>query len=366
MTDQERTTDQRVVECERRVRALEAELPVSQQQGMTLFSEAPAPYLLLNSQGRLQEVNTAACGLLGRTREVLPGKRLSGFFTPESRSSFDLLLRQVPDGGLTQRGEGRVLRADDAPFDVLLDVDASIVDGEFQHFRLIVTDITAHGQVQQNLLDSTVSQERQLQEHGARIRALNQELEQIVTTFLQQLHLPTARAMNFLGRLRQALGEQPEQVTQPLLNTERAVLAVIALLATLNRYMGLRGMRVRLQRLDLNKVLDQVLKETQPQRVGRNIRITSAPPAHCAGGQPGPVPDPQRGRVERGEIHQPAGSGAGACHGVGDGAPHRGGGQRPRLQHAPEGQDCSIVRAAALVQGLRGDRGGPDDRAAGM
>ncbi|GBF03835.1 putative histidine kinase-like ATPase60 [Deinococcus aerius] len=117
-------------------------------------SSAPAPYLLLNSQGRIQEVNAAACGLLGRTREVLLGKRLSGFFTPESQSSFDLLLRQVSDGGLTQRGEGRVLSVDDAPFDVLLDVDASIVDGEFQHFRLIITDITAHGQVQQNLLDS--------------------------------------------------------------------------------------------------------------------------------------------------------------------------------------------------------------------
>ncbi|WP_019587537.1 sensor histidine kinase [Deinococcus apachensis] len=274
MTNPEPTPNPLVTDLQQRVQALEAELQTRQQQAMTLFSEAPAPYVLLNSQGRVQEVNAAGCALLGRSREVLLGKRLGGFLTPESQGSFDVLLQQVLDGGLKHRGEARVLHADDTPFDVLLDVDASIVDGAFQHFRLVMTDITAHQQVKQDLLDTTTAQERQLQEQAARIRALNQELEQIVATFLQQLHLPTARAMNFLGLLRQALGEQPEQVTAPLLKTERAVQAVIALLATLDRYMGLRSMRVRLQRVDLNKVLDQVIKEAQPQLVGRNLRIT--------------------------------------------------------------------------------------------
>lgn len=257
--------------------ALEAELQAGQQQAMTLFSEAPVPYFLLNSQGRIQNVNAAGCGLLGRTREALLGKRLSRFLAPASQAAFGVLLEQVFRGGLRQRGEAELLHADGAPLDVLLDIGASRLDGEFQHFRLVMTDVTAHKQAHRGLLDTVTTQEGQIREQATRLRALNQELEGVVTVLIQQIRLPVARAMNFLGLLRRNLGEPPEEVTQPFLNTEQAVQQIIALLASVDRYMQMRGMRLRVRQVNLNSVLREVLKNARPLMTDWNVEVTSDP-----------------------------------------------------------------------------------------
>ncbi|ACO47445.2 ATP-binding protein [Deinococcus deserti] len=277
MPDHEHHIASEIQALQQQINTLEADLQACQHQGMTLFSEAPAPYVLLNSQGRIQDVNRAATGLLGRHREVLLGRHFSQFLTPASQGSFELLLGQAVGHGLSRRGEAQLNHADGSMFDVLLDLDAEHIDGEFQRFRLVITDITAYKQAHAGLLDNTAAQQEQLEVHSARIRELNQELEQIVTVFIQQLHLPLTRALNFLGLTRRALGEVADEVNQPLLNTERAVQQIIALMASIERFMQMRSMRVRLRSVDLNSVLREVRKHSRPLMADRNIDITSEP-----------------------------------------------------------------------------------------
>ncbi|GGK33787.1 hypothetical protein GCM10008955_29800 [Deinococcus malanensis] len=275
MAEQEIPAETRVAALQKRIEDLEAEAQTSPQRGRTLFTEAPAPYLLLNSQGRIQDVNLAGTRLLGRNREVLLGRRLSQFLASASQGSFDLLCAQALQHGLSLRGEAQLLHADGAPLDVVLDLDAEKVNGEFRCFRLVVTDITSYKQAHSSLLDEGDAYQRQLQAHTTRIRELNQELEQIVTVFIQQLHLPVARAMNFLGLTQRALGNQPDEVSQPLLNTERAIQQVIALMASMERFMQMRSMRVRLRPVDLNTVLREVRKNVRPVIADRNVQISS-------------------------------------------------------------------------------------------
>lgn len=103
---------------------------------------------------------------------------------------------------------------------------------------------------------------------------MNQELDQTVKVFIQQLQLPVARAMSCLGLLRKALPGPSEEFLGPMTNAERAVQQVIALLASIDRYMQVRSMRVRLQRVDLNPVLQDVLKNAQPVMADREVQIT--------------------------------------------------------------------------------------------
>lgn len=277
MSDQQPTPEQRSADLQEHTRTVEAPPQTREQQATTLFSEAPGPYLLLTAEGRLQDVNAAGCALLGRTREGLLGKRLEQFLTPASQGSFTVLLRQALESGFRQRGEAGLLQPDGPPLDVLLDLHAARFDGALQHFRLLVTDVTAYKQAHRRLLDASVSHEAQLQEQEARVRALNQELEQIVTTFNQQLHLPVTRALDLLGLARRALAEPPEELTQPLQSAEQAVGQIRALLATLDRYMRLRGMRLRVRPVDLNGVLREVLRNARPMMVDRNVQITHDP-----------------------------------------------------------------------------------------
>ncbi|MFC4456700.1 sensor histidine kinase [Deinococcus sonorensis] len=260
-----------------RFQALEtqlSEVQATEHQAMTLFSEAPVPYLLLNAQGRFKEVNAAASALLGHTPEALRGKRLAQFLAPASQSDADVLLHQVMNHGLKQRGEAQLFCADGTPFDVLLDIDAAKVDSVFLHFRVVLTDITTYKQVHQDLLSSNTTHQQELLTQGARMRTLNQELEQIVTAFLQQLHHPVDQAMNVLRRLRQKLGDQPDAVTRPLMQTEQAIQAIVALLASMGRYMQMRSMRLHVRPVALGQVLREVLKRAQPVMADRTIRIT--------------------------------------------------------------------------------------------
>ncbi|MFB9990444.1 ATP-binding protein [Deinococcus oregonensis] len=246
-----------------------------QQQGRLLFSEAPAPYLLLNAQGLIQDINFAGASLLGRNREVLLGKHFGQFLASTSQRSFDHLLSQASQQGLSYRSEMQLLHLDGTEFEVLLDLNAEKPAGELQRFRLIVTDITAYKAAYTHLLNDTESHQRQLQAQSSRIRELNQELEHVVTVFIQQLHLPLTRAMNFLGRTRRALGNASDEVKPPLLNTEQAVQQVIALMASIERYMRVRSMRIRLRTVNLNSVLSEIRKNAQPLLAERQIQITS-------------------------------------------------------------------------------------------
>lgn len=260
---------------QQRVQALEAELQAGQQRAVTFFSEAPAPYLLLDVQGRIVDINAVGCGLLERTRETLLDKRLDQFLTPPSQATLTLLLQQVFEDSLRHQGEVQLIRPDQAPCKLRLDLAPHRVGSGFEHCLVIATDITAYQQAHQSLLDANTAQEQRLQEQALKLRLLNQELENTVVTFIQQLHLPVARVINFLSQLRAVIGEQPQQVTRPLLNTERATQQIIALLASIDRFMQMRRMRVTVRPVDLNMVLGEILKNAQPLLLDRNVSITS-------------------------------------------------------------------------------------------
>ncbi|WP_234009288.1 ATP-binding protein [Deinococcus sp. NW-56] len=264
-------------DLQQRVQVLEAERE-AWQHALTLFSEAPAPYLLLNSQGRVQEANAAACTLLGYGAEALRGRPFARFLSPGGQGTFEWLLGQAGGPAPRARAEAQLLHADGTLLDVLLDLAAPAPGSGPGPLRLIVTDITPYKEAHRSLLDTAASQDAQLQAGATRFRAAQQELEGVVTVVVQQLQLPVARAMNYLGLTRRALGEEvPEAVARPLLQSERAVQQIIALLASVDRYLQMRRMRLGLRRVDLERVLREVLKHAQPMMADRHVHITHDP-----------------------------------------------------------------------------------------
>ncbi|WP_052352058.1 sensor histidine kinase [Deinococcus pimensis] len=270
------TDEQRALEL--RVRTLESDLQACRQRAVTLFNEAPAPYFLLDPQGRIVEVNVIGCGLLGRTPEELLRRTWTSYLTPTSRSSFALLLRLAFEDGLVHQGNVQLMGVDGAPSDVLVQLRTQQRNG-VGHLLVIATDISEHQRAQQSLLDDNADQEQRLRRQASVTRHLTQELENITVTFIQQLHLPVARALNFL-RLhhnRTTPAEQPGAVAGHLGNVEGAVLQILMLLASVERFMDLRRMRLTVRPVDLNKVLSEVLKNATPIMSDRDVRVTSTP-----------------------------------------------------------------------------------------
>ncbi|PYE53122.1 sensor histidine kinase [Deinococcus yavapaiensis] len=275
MADQDPIVHERLAALSARVQTLEAEVQTATRHAMTLFSEAPAPYFRLDRQGRVTAVNAAACGLLGRAEDALVGKTLTPFMTSSSRTTFERLLRQVFEDELKQRGEVQLLHADGAPYDALLDLALDRRDGGDPGCLLIATDITAHKRAHQDLLSANAAQDVALRDHALKVRLLSQELEAIVTAFIQQLHPSVARAMSYLGIVGSSLGDEAESARRPLLHVERAVQEILALLASMDRHMQMRRMRVHVRPVDLNRVLAEVLKNAQPVMADRDVEVTS-------------------------------------------------------------------------------------------
>ena len=210
------------------------------QQARSLFSEAPVPYLLLDAQGHVQDVNGAVCGLLAVMREELLGQPLGTFLTPASRDGLTRLLEQVATSGLSHRGEVQLLQGEAAPSGVRLDVNALKLGEVVQSFRVVLSDFTGLGPAHAGSPNASPGLQLSAQ-------TLNQELEQVVTVFIRQLHLPVTRASNFLEMTRRALGTPPAEVDRPLLNAQRSLQQLTVLLASVSSYLQVRSMWVWLQ-----------------------------------------------------------------------------------------------------------------------
>jgi len=237
----------------------------------------PVAALLLAPDGQVAEANAAACALLGRTREDLLGRNPGPFLALASQPSFAALLRGVLAERRPERGEAQLLSGE-TTLDLLLDLSPWGQEGAL----LLLTDITVYKAAHRHLLDGHSRQEARLQERSARVQALNRELEAVVSKFIQQLQLPVARGLSFLGLLRRELEgraqqEPPEAVTRLLLNSERSFQQVLALFKSLERYMQARAMRVRVRRVDLKAVLREVLKDVRHLLEGRDVQITADP-----------------------------------------------------------------------------------------
>ncbi|MFD1734431.1 ATP-binding protein [Deinococcus malanensis] len=139
------------------------------------------------------------------------------------------------------------------------------------------TDITPYKQAHQTLLNGHAVLDHQIESGTARVRALNDELEQVVTSVLQELYLPASRVMSALGLLRQALGDRIDDVEKPVLHVERGGQQLLAIIHSVERYMQARRFRTRLRTVDLRHVLHDVLQRNAPLLANRQVEITYDP-----------------------------------------------------------------------------------------
>lgn len=246
-------------------------------QGPVFFDGLPAAAFILDREGRIVEANRRGGEVAGLAREALRGRPLAALVAPASRPPLDALLRRVFDSPVRQSEEVALLQPDGSSLDVLLEAVALGAEGAPAGCSVVVTDITPYKEAQRVLQRGNADLGGQLQERTARARALNEELEHVVTTFTRQLQRPTTQAMSVLGLLRRALGEQPEGVTRPLLHIERALQQIVALYESVDRYMQARGLRAQIRPVDLNVVLREVLKDIRVLLADRSVQLTHDP-----------------------------------------------------------------------------------------
>lgn len=87
------------------LQSAQAEIESLRQRYYDLYMFAPVGYLVVDQNGQIEDVNLAACQLLGKERRYVIGRPLSKYFQPQSRSDFFELLNTVFEVEVPKRAE---------------------------------------------------------------------------------------------------------------------------------------------------------------------------------------------------------------------------------------------------------------------
>jgi diguanylate cyclase (GGDEF)-like protein/PAS domain S-box-containing protein len=140
-------------------------VPVPDPRSRARFDQSATPQALLDTEGRLVEVNDAGCELLGRSHEDLRGRYATEVVHPSDPHRVRETLTRLRQGGLRSASYETVgLRPDGTR--VPLQIDVTAVHDERGHpyeFAALARDLTDLREVQ-----------RRLQSQEAFFRALNQ------------------------------------------------------------------------------------------------------------------------------------------------------------------------------------------------
>ena len=265
-------------EVRQQVQALEAQVrDLQNSQQAVLFDQAPVPSFLLTSEGRIQDVNPLGAALVGLAREALLGMQFGPLLVPDARPHFAALLAQVFEAPVQRSGEVQLHWDGHAPLTVRLDLKASGGDGRLDRCHLVVTDLTSHKETQRERLADHVTVNGSFQGQLSRVRTLNEEFEQVITSTLQQLQPPIGRVMTALSLLRRIPDDRTERGDRLLLHIEQADQQLFAIIESVRRYMQARQVRVWIRTVDLGAVLREVLKEVEPLLADRRVQFTHDP-----------------------------------------------------------------------------------------
>ncbi|MBU1167985.1 MAG: PAS domain S-box protein [Proteobacteria bacterium] len=144
----------------------EEALRISEERNRTLLQTAMDGFWMVNSKGRILEVNETYCRMSGRSVQELVGLHIKDIEASETESGIADRIREIKFQG-ENRFETRHRRKDGSVFDVEISVQYRPMEGG--RFVAFLRDITAqkHMEMEQKKLQDQLSQSQKLESVGA-------------------------------------------------------------------------------------------------------------------------------------------------------------------------------------------------------
>jgi len=128
------------------LRQTQAALEASQSRYFDLYDMAPVGYCTVSGQGVILEANLNAFKLLGLSRGMLIGQKLSRFIVSEDQDRYYLHYRRLLESSEPQVCELRMVKMDGAAFWAQLSTSLAQDEDGGPVFRIVLSDITERKQ----------------------------------------------------------------------------------------------------------------------------------------------------------------------------------------------------------------------------
>ena len=133
------------------LRRAQVELDASQARYFDLYDLAPVGYCTVSETGLILQANFTAATLLGVARGKLVNRPISRFIHKEDVDNFYLLRKQLMETGEPQSCELRMVQPDGTPFWAYLAAIVAQDEGGAPTCRIVLSDVSARKQAEQNL-----------------------------------------------------------------------------------------------------------------------------------------------------------------------------------------------------------------------
>jgi PAS domain S-box-containing protein len=159
------------------LRKSQMELAELRRKYTDLYDFAPVGYFIFDRKGRIIEANVTGAALLGFEKRSLAGQTFHRFITPGHFSIFQSHLQIAFEIKSRQTCKLRLTRKDGSLFDAMIDTVAVIdVDGNFDHYRSSITDITEITKTEEALIKAREETEERIRERTAQLDMANRQL----------------------------------------------------------------------------------------------------------------------------------------------------------------------------------------------
>jgi len=129
-------------------------LEESEERFKQFFEKAPVYCYMVSPQGVLLDVNEAALGVLGFTKDELVGKPLKTIYAPESLPKVDNLLAKWKETGILQSEQIKIITKTGKQRSVLLSAESiKDKDGNVIHSISVQVDVTKQNEAEDLLLE---------------------------------------------------------------------------------------------------------------------------------------------------------------------------------------------------------------------
>ncbi|MBU1101923.1 MAG: PAS domain-containing sensor histidine kinase [Bacteroidetes bacterium] len=138
------------------LRITQEELEMSRNKYVNLFDFSPIPYLTLNAEGTIKEVNISASKMFGVYRNKLIGNYFIKYLPLYERNTFNSFLKTLFSSPVKQHCELKVINKDKHEFNVLVE-GIELVDNleQEQKCQIALIDLTEYKQVEDDLKKNT-------------------------------------------------------------------------------------------------------------------------------------------------------------------------------------------------------------------
>lgn len=257
-------------------RQAELELRENERRFRTFYEQAPIAYQLLDSEGKLVDVNRAWLHLLEYPKDQIIGERFSALLSESDRERFERSYDQFKVSGEWSGAEFEVLRASGNVALITIDGKANYDNmGNLRQAHCIIHDVTEKKLAEEKVRRMNEELERRVLERTAQLEAANRELEAFSYSVSHDLRAPLRAIDGFSRILSEEYIATLDPEAQHYLDRVRDNTRIMSnLIDNLLSFSRLSRQPLKKQSINPRLLVDQALEMLLADKDGRVIDIS--------------------------------------------------------------------------------------------